>query len=159
MEETLIISTVLEKWTRQIFADVFFLRRNHVKTIGRTVHAYFSSYNYCAIHNHSTQKVFFSRHKRFTRIPELLSRSNFVERGNYQLLSYIRKNLSRKKTQLQGITFTSVHNWILTSSVIIPTPLPTHTHTPHLPFKVSFYYRPSIHVYPSQMVPRFRLFN
>ena len=81
MEETLILSTVLEKQAGcQIFADVFFLRRNHVKTISRIVHASFSSYNSCAIHNHSTQKVF-SHHKRFTRIPELLSRSNFVERS------------------------------------------------------------------------------
>jgi len=73
MEETLILSTVLEKQTRrQIFALVFFLRRNHVKPISHIVHAPFSSYNSCAIHNHSTQQVFFSHHKRFTRIPELL---------------------------------------------------------------------------------------
>jgi hypothetical protein len=70
MEEELILSTVLEKQTRQIFADVFFLRRSHVQTIGPTVHASFSSYNSCAIHNHSTQKVY-SHDKRFTRIPEL----------------------------------------------------------------------------------------
>lgn len=73
MEETLIRSTVLQKQTRlQIFADVFFLRRNHVKTISRIVHVSFSSYNSCTIHNHSTQFFFFSHPKPFTRILELL---------------------------------------------------------------------------------------
>jgi len=59
MAETLILSAALRKKTRrQIFADVLFLRRNHVKTISRIVHASFSSHNSCAIRNHSTQNFF-----------------------------------------------------------------------------------------------------
>jgi hypothetical protein len=154
MEETLILSTVLEKQTRQIFANVFFLRRNHIKTIGRTVHASFSSYNSCAIHNHSTQNVFF--HIISDSLVSLyFSRSNFVERGNYRLLSHIRNCLSvtEHAASRNHLHITPQLNHHLICII------PPHTHTPHLPFKASFQHHPSIHVYASQMVPRYSLFN
>jgi len=73
MEETLIRSTVLEKQTRrQILADVFFLRRNHVKTISPIVHAFFKATILVPSTTISNKRVFFSHHNRFTRIPELL---------------------------------------------------------------------------------------
>ena len=132
-----------------------FLRRNYAKTISRTVHAF----------SHTTILVPSTTipHKRFYHIKSdslaclnYFSRSNFIVRGKYQLLAYLRNSLSvsfKESTSHQSTNESLPHLYYSTP------PPPPHTHTPYIPFKASFYYYPSFHVYASQMVPRSRFFN
>ena len=101
-----------------------FLRRNYAKTISRTVHAF----------SHTTILVPSTTipHKRFYHIKSdslaclnYFSRSNFIVRGKYQLLAYLRNSLSvsfKESTSHQSTNESLPHLYYST-----PPPPPPHT--------------------------------